>query len=289
MRVVIYSAPWARDAAVLRDRLVSRFPAAGVYVVDGTSPHARGLGLKSLPCVHVWVDGQLQGRLSGGEISDQKVALLLTVSHPETPHAGSVTSLSADLTEEMEGGMRSTVVDLVAAFRRLVEEQMRGGSARPNDMCLLARADLYLVRESSSSHSRDLIERFLSGDVQGSLEKALTMYGEEFVTFDPITLASEQPWEADTNRPHRRILELMMKSLDPVHPAVIKTRASLEVLLDRKTTRPVIPKRVYIRSGGLPRRQLNGRWTWEGPHWSVYNKNQIKTGHAGSLFDRIGA
>jgi hypothetical protein len=55
--------------------------------------------------------------------------------------------------------------------------------------------------------------------------------------------------------------------------------------------KPTPMKQRYLqrRRGGLPRRLLNGKWLWEGPHWSIKNKNSMKSGFNSNAFDKISS
>ena len=288
-RVVLYTAPWSKSAG-LYDKLATVVASrSGEFsMVNAASEAAKSAGLTSLPAVQVWMNGNLVGQMSG-QINDVKLVNLLDTIDCKTAGQVSAGRLRSSLISAMAG--HGDVGSALEQFKRTVEQQMRGGSADAEDIKLLARGTLFrmLSNDTLDDKIRHAIKGFLAGSSRLSLDTALSLYGAEFVSFDLHTLSNEKTWEAQSLRPCRTVLELMMTAMGPMDNDVLDIRSKLQLLLDRKPTSTVIPKVVLIRRGGLPRRLLNGKWMWEGPHWSMRNKKQIKTGHSSRMFDRIGA
>ena len=288
-RVVLYTAPWAKGTA-LQEKLAGVVSSrlGQLQVVDAASKEAKAVRLPSLPSLHVWKHGELVGQISG-QITEAKLVNLLEKIDVFGEGAFSMTRLRCALREATTG--RGDLRSALNQFRQTVEEQMRGGSADPLDIQLVAKGSLHLMlqNESLKHEVREVITQFLNGKCVECLDIALRLYAEEFVSFNIHTLSNEKTWEAQSRRPCRQVLELIMASMGPLNHDVLSARSKLQILLDRRATSPVIPKIVRLRRGGLPRRLLNGKWMWEGPHWSIRNKNQIKTGHSTRMFDKIGA
>ena len=137
-------------------------------------------------------------------------------------------------------------------------------------------------------HVHESVRIFLNGDHAKGLAQAFFNYKNEFTRIGPQDVLTMPVWEEKKKRPHKEILTLMMQSLGPLNPLTIETQAKLKGEHDNLPHTPMQPRYLERRRGGLPRRLLNGKWMWEGSHWSIKNKNKMGSGHESNMFDRVG-
>ncbi len=136
--------------------------------------------------------------------------------------------------------------------------------------------------------SNAAVRCFLNGDQATGLEHAMRNYKAEFDRIGPEGVLTMQWWEEKKKRPNKEILTLMMQSLGPLNPLTIQTQAKLQGDIQKLPHTSLQPRYLEQRRGGLPRRLLNGKWMWEGSHWSIKNKNKMGSGYETNMFDRVG-
>ena len=253
--------------------------------------------IRSLPSIQIWEGSKLLRTLSGSQVhTDSVKALLADVQVAPVldsrEEARKQLQLQIDQLATMTNkGSLSTLKATLKSFGALVEHQMRAGTATQEDIRLMSTANLWIAYKSKSTEvaAKEALKPFFKGEHQKAFELMLQSYANELTALSPAEHQAETEWEAISHRPIRFILTDMMTSLGPMNSAVLEARGKLSVLLDRKQSTPLYNKKLHPRRGGLARRMLNGKWKWEGPHWSIKNKNTIRTNHHGSLFERVGS
>ena len=141
---------------------------------------------------------------------------------------------------------------------------------------------------STSSSPRDLVEGndrlkesldlFEGNNVGRALEIALQEYRIEFQGHDACETLKPSPRDARSNRPAFEFLSSLLASLGPQHPETVKTIALMRSTHPEAT--PFKQRIVQKSHGGYPVRLNNGKWTWQGPHWSRHNNRTWKTGYS---------
>jgi hypothetical protein len=125
---------------------------------------------------------------------------------------------------------------------------------------------------------KESLELFESNEVPRALEIALEEYRLEFQSQNAENiLLSSKPVDEST-RPAYTFLSSLLASLGPKHPETIKT-----IALMRSTHPEATPFKLRIiqkSHGGYPVRLNNGKWTWQGPHWSRHNNRTWKLGYS---------
>ena len=280
----VFTAEWIPESASLSG-VIDKAKSLGMHVEFS----ATLANMRSLPTVQLWGQSGLQREWRGGQLVN---AINELSNHTKRSNmAGSLLSIQQSIEKAITNSSWKSLNDLVQVYTPLVNKMMRSGTASNDDIRLKAKAELlvHVNRKDASVDERKVASFLHAGKLVEALDQALQLYGTEFVSFNVSKLDQESFWEAQTNRPMRTTLVLLMQTIGPQHEAVINAKGKLRLLLDAQPSAPLFNKKLYPRRGGLPRRLLNGRWLWEGPHWSIKNKNQIKTGHQNSLFDRVGS
>ena len=131
---------------------------------------------------------------------------------------------------------------------------------------------------SRNSQLEKALEKFNSNDVRGAISLAVEEYKSEFRSMDPSLVFQAQRSVSDIDRPAYSFLSSMLASLGPRHPETVSALAAMRTVFDEST--PFKPRIIAKRHGGYPVRLNNGKWTWQGPHWSRSNNRTWKTGYS---------
>lgn len=144
------------------------------------------------------------------------------------------------------------------------------------------------VRPGTSKNLQDLanenpefskaIQMLTSNDIAGAIEIAMNEYKKEFDGQNMAAVFVSGSTVSDEGRPAFSFLSSMLASLGPRHPETASAIAMLRTITQEAT--PFKPRRVEKRHGGYPVRLNNGKWTWQGPHWSRGNNRTWKTGYS---------
>ena len=122
------------------------------------------------------------------------------------------------------------------------------------------------------------LELFNANDINGALQIALKEYSTESTSQHPRDLFTCSKAEDELNRPAYSFLSELLRSLGPNHPETLATLAKMSHSVAE--SEPFKPRVIKKRHGGYPVRLNNGKWTWQGPHWSRYNNRTWKTGYS---------
>jgi hypothetical protein len=122
------------------------------------------------------------------------------------------------------------------------------------------------------------LEMFNDNDIPGAISIAVDEYKTEFRSSDPEAVFVYQRSVSEMNRPAYSFLASMLASLGPRHPETISALAAMRSGCDEAS--PFKPRVIAKRHGGYPVRLNNGKWTWQGPHWSRSNNRTWKTGYS---------
>lgn len=122
------------------------------------------------------------------------------------------------------------------------------------------------------------LEHFRSNEISESLSIALVEYTKEFAASDPELNLTTSVIDDRNNRPCFRFLTELLGSLGPHHPETSATIARMQRVGEAAT--PFKPRVIAKQHGGYPVRLNNGKWTWQGPHWSRRNNRTWKTGYS---------
>ena len=122
------------------------------------------------------------------------------------------------------------------------------------------------------------LEMFNSNDLRGALEIALDEYKREFESADESELMKSPRNNSESSRPAFSFLSSLLASLGPRHPETLLTLSKMQSIGEEAT--PFLPRAIRKRHGGYPVRLNNGKWTWQGPHWSLNNNRTWKTGYS---------
>ncbi len=120
------------------------------------------------------------------------------------------------------------------------------------------------------------LEHFHRNDIKHAIDIALDEYQKEHEERGSLATLMSSKNEDEKLRPAYSFLSQMMASLGPHHPETAGALARLESL-----SGPATPFKVRViqkQHGGYPVRLNNGKWTWQGPHWSRPNNRTWKTG-----------
>ena len=133
---------------------------------------------------------------------------------------------------------------------------------------------------------RSALDMFNSNRVDEALSLSLEAYANEMSECDPrAVLTTSLPCNEST-RPSYTFLSMLLSSLGPSHPGVISTLAEMQAMGDEAT--PFKPRVVQKQHGGYPVRLNNGKWTWQGPHWSRKNNRTWKSGFSSDFTYGMG-
>lgn len=122
------------------------------------------------------------------------------------------------------------------------------------------------------------VELLESNDIEGALRIGIDEYRKELESSDLKLVFTRSRSSDGESRPSFKFLTEMIGSLGPTHPAGIAALAEIQQLSEEAT--PFKPRLIKKRHGGYPVRLNNGKWTWQGPHWSRTNNRTWKTGYA---------
>ncbi len=122
------------------------------------------------------------------------------------------------------------------------------------------------------------LEMFNSNDLRGGLEVAVEEYKREFASLDGAEFVQSPRNNSESKRPAYSFLSSLLASLGPRHPETLLTLSKLRTIGEEAT--PFLPRIIRKRHGGYPVRLNNGKWTWQGPHWSLGNNRTWKTGYS---------
>ena len=125
------------------------------------------------------------------------------------------------------------------------------------------------------------LELLESNDIEGALRIGIDEYKKELESLDLKLVFTRSRSSDGITRPSFHFLREMIGSLGPTHPAGIAALAEIQQLSEEAT--PFKPRVIKKRHGGYPVRLNNGKWTWQGPHWSRTNNRTWKTGYASDL------
>jgi hypothetical protein len=133
--------------------------------------------------------------------------------------------------------------------------------------------------DSLASMSPELtkaLNMFNENNIRGALDIALRQYKTEFEKIDPDQSMLSSFSGKQSLRPAFTFLSSLLSSLGPRHPETVATLAEMSSI--GETSSPFKIRTIRKRHGGYPVRLNNGKWTWQGPHWSRYNNRTWKSG-----------
>jgi hypothetical protein len=128
---------------------------------------------------------------------------------------------------------------------------------------------------SSLARALDLLN---SNETKAAIDIAIHEYKAEFDQYDNTDSFVKSKSDYEIARPAFSFLSSLLSSLGPRHPDTIAALALLRAGRDEAT--PFKPRVIAKRHGGYPVRLNNGKWTWQGPHWSRPNNRTWKTGYS---------
>jgi hypothetical protein len=131
---------------------------------------------------------------------------------------------------------------------------------------------------ASNERLKESLELFDSNEVPRALEIALQQYRVEFESHHSEDILSSSKTANESARPAFTFLSSLLASLGPKHPETIKTIALMRSTHPEAT--PFKPRVIQKSHGGYPVRLNNGKWTWQGPHWSRHNNRTWKSGYS---------
>jgi len=141
---------------------------------------------------------------------------------------------------------------------------------------------------NSNPNLKQSLELFESNRIQDSLEIALREYHSESSNTPSERIFVSSRREDESNRPAYAFLSSLLASLGPKHPETIRTLALMKSTSEEEEATPFIPRIIQKRHGGYPVRLNNGKWTWQGPHWSRHNNRTWKTGYSSDFTYGMG-
>lgn len=115
-------------------------------------------------------------------------------------------------------------------------------------------------------------------ETSSAIDIAFAEYKREVEGLDAEAVLVSSKVDDERNRPAFSFLSQMMASLGPRHPDTLRAMGMLA-----SVSGPVTPFKLRViqkRHGGYPVRLNNGKWTWQGPHWSRHNNRTWKTGYS---------
>jgi hypothetical protein len=119
-------------------------------------------------------------------------------------------------------------------------------------------------------------ERFQANDVETAIRISIAEYRREFVEADHCSSLTSDGASDEAKRPAFTFLADMIASLGPRNEMAISAIAEMKSV--GEVARPFIPRVIRRQHGGYPVRLNNGKWTWQGPHWSRRNNRTWKSG-----------
>jgi len=123
------------------------------------------------------------------------------------------------------------------------------------------------------------LELFESNRIPESLNIALAEYRNEVEERNPEQSFVSSRLEDESARPAFSFLSQLLASLGPKHPETVKALSVMRATVGEEAT-PFKPRVIQKQHGGYPVRLNNGKWTWQGPHWSRHNNRTWKTGYS---------
>ncbi len=152
--------------------------------------------------------------------------------------------------------------------------------------CFSVRSACFASQASSSLEKlatenvrlKESLARFDSNDVSRALEIALEEYRAEFQTHQTEDILTTSKSSDESARPAFMFLSSLLASLGPKHPETVKTLALMRATHPEAT--PFKLRTIQKSHGGYPVRLNNGKWTWQGPHWSRHNNRTWRTGYS---------
>lgn len=165
-----------------------------------------------------------------------------------------------------------------ARFVQLCLPLRRSPSMRPFSSSPYKTAISLEALAASNETLKSSLFLFQSNDIKQALDLAFQEYTRELEQTSADSTLSLSRSENDASRPAYSFLTELMGSLGPQHPDTVDTLARLESL-----TGPASHFKVRViqkQHGGYPVRLNNGKWTWQGPHWSRHNNRTWKTGYS---------
>ena len=124
----------------------------------------------------------------------------------------------------------------------------------------------------------EALELFKSNKIREAFELALSEYKHELKGINADVSLTLPRYRMMSDRPCFWFLSELVGSLGGSHPETAATLALMETNSDIAT--PFKPRIVAKRHGGYPVRLNNGKWTWQGPHWSRHNNRTWKSGYS---------
>ena len=129
-----------------------------------------------------------------------------------------------------------------------------------------------------NSRLGESLEHFDSNDIPRALEIAVEEYRVELQSYDTRNILTNSKASDESARPAFAFLSSLLASLGPKHPETIKTLGLMRSTHPEAT--PFKIRKIQKSHGGYPVRLNNGKWTWQGPHWSRHNNRTWKTGYS---------
>lgn len=124
----------------------------------------------------------------------------------------------------------------------------------------------------------EALELFRANDVEAALRISLSEYKKEFNSMDHYMTLNSSHGNEEASRPAFTFLSEIIASLGPRNSLAISAIAEMQSVGEECT--PMNPRLIRRHHGGYPVRLNNGKWTWQGPHWSRRNNRTWKTGYA---------
>jgi hypothetical protein len=123
------------------------------------------------------------------------------------------------------------------------------------------------------------LDLFESNQISESLDIALKEYKNELLISNPEKSFALSRLDDESSRPAFSFLSQLLASLGPKHPQTVRTLSHMRATVGDEAT-PFKPRIIQKQHGGYPVRLNNGKWTWQGPHWSRHNNRTWKTGYS---------
>lgn len=130
------------------------------------------------------------------------------------------------------------------------------------------------------------LEKFRTNDIQSALRIAIDQYKQEFDSSDPQSILTFSRASDTVNRPAYTFLSEILASLGPRNSLAISAIAEMHSVEEESS--PFKPRMIRRQHGGYPVRLNNGKWTWQGPHWSRRNNRTWKTGYSSDFTNGWG-
>lgn len=142
----------------------------------------------------------------------------------------------------------------------------------------VGRGSAFKLEEVASTNPEltKALNMFNENNIRGALDIALTEYKTEFAATDPHQSMQSLLNPKHSRRPAFTFLSSLLSSLGPQHPETVATLAEMNSI--GQTSSPFKIRTIRKRHGGYPVRLNNGKWTWQGPHWSRFNNRTWKSG-----------